>query len=92
MQHIVNISGNFHSFQITGTNENGSLGYITAYPSNKVFILPQFTNRKVTNIAVGDFHTLVVTSGCTCMTTKIDAMGKCEGLKCNGGPDLYGWG
>lgn len=39
---------------------------------------------------MGDFHTLVVASGCNCVDPVND---KCLGReKCNGGSDLYAWG
>ena len=47
---------------------------------NRVFTLPQFINRKLSDIAVGDYHTLVVASGCTCMSLNLEEMGKCEGI------------
>jgi len=43
--------------------------------SEKLFKLPSFTNRKIGCIAVGDFHTLVVASGCTCMKNDITVIG-----------------
>jgi len=39
---------------------------------------------------MGDFHTLVLASGCNCTDPINDA---CQGkLDCNGGADLYAWG
>lgn len=49
-----------------------------------------FNMRRHYEIAVGDFHTLVVAAGCNCTDSVKDA---CEGREsCNGGSDLYCWG
>ena len=91
---VANLFQNFHAFRITGTNQNGALGLdVGGYAGDKIFTLAQFTNRKVADIAVGDYHSLVVASGCTCMSSKIDSIGNCEGLNvCNKGPDVLAWG
>ena len=46
--------------------------------------------RKIHEIAVGDFHTLVVAAGCNCVDSVNDS---CYGRDtCEGGSDLYAWG
>lgn len=46
--------------------------------------------RRQYEIAVGDFHTLVLAAGCNCVDSVND---HCEGRNdCNGGSDLYCWG
>lgn len=83
----------FNQFKIAGTNLNGSLGIGTEdsqSPEDSIFRLEQFNQRKIFEIAVGDFHTLVVASGCNCVDPLNDA---CLGKdKCSGGADLYAWG
>jgi alpha-tubulin suppressor-like RCC1 family protein len=78
---------------VTGSNINGSLGIGTEdsqKSGENVFKLKQFNNRKVHEIAVGDFHTLVVASGCNCVDPVNDV---CQGREaCNGGSNLYAWG
>jgi hypothetical protein len=52
--------------------------------------LYQFHNRKIYQVAVGDFHTLAIASGCNCVDP---VRSKCLGRDlCNGGSDLYAWG
>jgi hypothetical protein len=47
-------------------------------------------NRKVFELAMGDFHTLAVISGCNCVDPIND---KCEGqFKCKEGSNLFSWG
>lgn len=42
-------------------------------------------------MALGDFHTLALASGCNCYDPVRDY--RCLGqLDCNGGSDLYAWG
>lgn len=44
-------------------------------------------------IATGDYHTIVVASGCNCVDTLVGSSGACKGQKeCNGGSDVYSWG
>lgn len=82
-----------NSFKVTGSNINGSLGIGTEdsqKAGEQIFRLPQFNQRKMLEIAVGDFHTLVVASGCNC-TDPIH--GTCQGRNvCNGGSELLSWG
>jgi hypothetical protein len=55
-----------------------------------VFRLEMFNMRRHYEIAVGDFHTLVIAAGCNCTDSVNDA---CKGREsCNGGSDLYCWG
>ena len=77
---------------MTGSNVNGTLGIGTEDDSSsKVHQLYQFNNRKIFQVALGDFHTLVIASGCTCFDPVRDY--RCLGqLECNGGSDLYAWG
>ena len=75
------------------SNINGCLGVNVQEPEDKIFRLLELTNRKLLSFGVGDYHTLVVASGCS----HVDILGgdadKCEGIKeCCGGTDVYGWG
>lgn len=71
----------------------GSLGIGTEDSQEfgeRVFRLEQFNQKRVFEIAVGDFHTLVLASGCNC-TDPIDS--SCQGqFTCEGGCNLYAWG
>ena len=82
----------FNQFKVTGSNLNGSLGIGTEDDgSSKVYQLHQFNNKKVYSVAVGDFHTLAVASGCNCTDPIKDRC--CLGqYECNSGADLYSWG
>jgi len=55
-----------------------------------VFRLEQFNDKRLYEIATGDFHSLVVASGCNC----VDPINStCKGrYDCNGGSNLYAWG
>jgi hypothetical protein len=58
--------------------------------SDKLHSLPEFNNKKVYQLAVGDFHTLALVSGCNCVDP---VRHRCLGRDlCNGGADLFGWG
>ena len=60
---------------------------------SRLYSLPHFANRKVLSLAVGDYHTLAVASGCTCQRARVDAVTECKGvMKCKKGPILLGWG
>jgi len=42
---------------------------------------------------MGDYHTIVVASGCNCVDSLVGSSGTCKGQKeCNGGSDVYSWG
>ena len=50
-------------------------------------------NKKVYQIAVGDYHTIVIASGHNSIDTINGASNSGKGLnKWNGGSDVYGWG
>lgn len=73
----------------------GSLGIGSEQSQNageRVYRLEQFNQRRVFQIAMGDFHTLVLASGCNC-TDPVSSDGQCQGMfDCNGGADLYCYG
>ena len=83
--------GQFNQFKVTGSNINGSLGIGSEDESTtRVHHLYHFNNRKVYSVAVGDFHTLMVASGCNCVDPVKD---RCLGqTECNNGADVYSWG
>lgn len=64
----LNEKGIYNQFRITGSNINGTLGIGSEDESSeKVHFLTQFNNRKLYEIVVADFHTLVLASGCNCV-------------------------
>ena len=79
---------------MAGENTNGCLGIGTKEARrNKIYSLSQFTNKKVYEIAVGDYHTIAIVSGCNCVDSINGTAQNCKGRnKCNGGSDVYGWG
>ena len=83
----------FNQVKSTGTNLYGSLGLqsndesLNAYES--VHKLDAFNYRKVYEVACGDFHTLVLASGCN----HVQPFDQCEGqFECEGGTDLFAFG
>ena len=68
----------------TGKNETNS---------EKVYSLEKFINKKIYSLAVGDYHTILIASGCNCVETINGTSKECKGRnECNGGCDVYGWG
>ena len=51
--------------------------------------LEQFNQKKIYEISMGDFHTLVLASGCSCVGPFDECNGKYD---CEGGCDLYAFG
>ena len=81
--------GLFNHFRVTGSNINGSLGIGSQEESSlRVHTLHELNYKRLYQVAVGDFHTLALASGCTCLTVK---GGTCKGLEACGA-DLYAWG
>jgi alpha-tubulin suppressor-like RCC1 family protein len=61
------VKNQFNMIKVTGSNINGSLGIGSDEESTeKVHQLYQFNNKKIYQIALGDFHTLAIVSGCNC--------------------------
>lgn len=61
---------------------------------NKVaYTLSDFTNKKIHAYEVGDYHSLLIASGCNCVDSIEGSAKGCQGIqKCNGGADIYSWG
>jgi len=61
--------------------------------AERIYFLDEFTNKKIYAFAVGDYHSVLIASGCNCVDS-IDGSAKgCKGQShCNGGADVYSWG
>ena len=77
--------------KIDGDGTNMTLGLGEHPPRLNSFVpLPELIHKKINSVACGDFHTMLVVSGCTCMR---DDTLPCQGLyECCGGSDVMGFG
>jgi hypothetical protein len=76
----------FNQFRLSGNNAYGSLGIgqATEFPfgskeCESLKAITAFTNKKVFSIATGDYHTIVIASGCNCIDTIEGSTGQCKG-------------
>ena len=57
------------------------------------YTLEAFTNKKIYTMAIGDYHSVLIASGCNCVDTINGTARECKGRNdCNGGSDVYSWG
>ncbi len=60
---------------------------------NKIYSLSEFVNKKIYAFAQGDYHSVLIASGCNCVDSIEGSAKGCKGqTECNGGADVYSWG
>ena len=85
----------FVQFRLAGTNQNGSMGIglHNEASRNRIYTLDEFRNKKIHAFAVGDYHSVLIASGCNCVDSIEGTARGCKGItQCNGGADVYSWG
>ena len=69
------------------------IGQHTEASRDYVYKLSEFTNKKIHAFAVGDYHSVLIASGCNCVDSIEGTARGCLGRdRCNGGADIYSWG
>ena len=85
----------FVQFRLAGTNQYGSMGIglHNDASSERIYTLSEFVNKKIHAFAVGDYHSVLIASGCNCVDSIEGTSRGCLGqTQCNGGADVYAWG
>ena len=67
---------------MTGSNQNGSMGIGLHNDAtrNRIYSLSEFVNKKVHAFAVGDYHSVLIASGCNCVDSIEGTARGCKGL------------
>mmetsp|Transcript_35031 Transcript_35031/g.46107 ORF Transcript_35031/g.46107 Transcript_35031/m.46107 type:complete len:85 (+) Transcript_35031:63-317(+) len=61
--------------------------------AERIYTLSEFTNKKIHAFAVGDYHSVLIASGCNCIDSIEGCAKGCKGRNaCNGGADIFSWG
>lgn len=80
----------YHSFYTAGSNINYTLGDGTQNTSERPKSLPELRGKLVLKASCGDFHTLLLVSGCPHVARHEDCPNGID--NCNGGTDVLAWG